>query len=1163
MKNKNTNKNKRLIRLIAVLVAIAAVIIMGQMYYAYTVAVSMAKAQFSGHQMLMAAQVATGLDEQVESLVNEMTIISDIPEVRRMDIEKAGPLIGGIHKEIHDRAIYDIGLVDAGGRVGFFLNSMFLAGMDFSEMEFFRNAPVPGVVTYEFVQRPGKRPLENGIILSMPVMGEDGGISGFVVCLVMSDAFFRDTLPVHVHEDAMESDFWVTDSNGLVLFHPHLPVGTHIDANYLPEGEHEKFYVIVGHSGAMQSELFRPEGGKSLLSFYPVRIGSQHWTVVIEASEKAIFGVLSNFTEEYLTGIFLVSMMIIGGIVLLSVWNMKLSAEISSRDKVEEALKESEDRFRTLINQASEGVLILEDTGKGVPLIMDANISACKGHGYERSELIGKPISLLEVDDRGGRGIWLRGLDTGKRLFYTGMNKRRSGTTFPVEVSAQKINHHGKSLIIAIGRDISNRRAAETELQNKTHDLALRLRQLNCLYGISNIIMTHGEYFEDTCMEIVDALAVSWGGPEVACARIVIHDIEFRTEGFSESIVRHSGDIVIDGRRVGFVEVYLLEGIKDIDMFNYLQDDRNLLGVIAEHISMLVQRSRAEDALKKARAELETRVRERTEDLLMVNLDLGQQVAERTRAHEAMLSYQRSLEAMKDIAAMAISTLDPKEVINKVLRGTMSAIGASVGMFFLNNRLTGNLEMGAAMGVSDEFKKEYTQKPIRPGEGITGIIAQTGDPIFIEKNSSMDPRVTNDVVRAENLNSFIGVPILVAGDVLGVMNVATRSPERLEREKIEFLDAVGAHVGSAIRNAQLYEELKQSGQKILFQKDFLNSMLESLTHPIYVINIDDYSVKLANSAAGIGVLSGDSKCYRLMHKNDTPCDGGNCPCTIEEIRRTGKPVVLEHEHTDSSGETRIYEVFGYPIKDREGNFTEIIEYALDITQRRRHEVEIARVGNLESIGRLAAGIAHEINNPLTNASLAMQLILGKFRDNIPSPDMLRKLENVDRNIDKASNIARELLQFSRPGLTAFVTENINTIIKSSLLLVEYLAKRVTIEVSLGDVPDVLCDPVKLEQVFINVLINAVEAMPEGGEIFIESSYADGAVTVVIEDTGTGIKGEDLSKVYEPFFTTKDVGQGTGLGLSICYGIIKQHSGNISISSGKEKGAVVTISLPVI
>ncbi|WP_136809890.1 sensor histidine kinase [Desulfosediminicola flagellatus] len=219
----------------------------------------------------------------------------------------------------------------------------------------------------------------------------------------------------------------------------------------------------------------------------------------------------------------------------------------------------------------------------------------------------------------------------------------------------------------------------------------------------------------------------------------------------------------------------------------------------------------------------------------------------------------------------------------------------------------------------------------------------------------------------------------------------------------------------------------------------------------------------------------------------------------------------------------------------------------------------AQSEKLTSMGILAAGIAHEINNPLTNASLNLEML----KDLVSGEERVdRKLESIDRNIMRASTIAKELLHFSREKETSCESLNINEVIRSSYNLIKNQQLSSIITLQLSKTPDIMGIPYKLEEVFINLMMNSIDACEEGDFIEIETFQRSNQVIVEITDTGHGIDADHIMQVFDPFFTTKEIGKGTGLGLSVCYNIIKQHRGDISLVSSEHGGAVVTITFPV-
>lgn len=233
----------------------------------------------------------------------------------------------------------------------------------------------------------------------------------------------------------------------------------------------------------------------------------------------------------------------------------------------------------------------------------------------------------------------------------------------------------------------------------------------------------------------------------------------------------------------------------------------------------------------------------------------------------------------------------------------------------------------------------------------------------------------------------------------------------------------------------------------------------------------------------------------------------------------------------------------------------------NIEQRRLINEQLQRFSQSEkltSMGILAAGIAHEINTPLTNISLNMEML----KDHLGRDEkMARKVAAIERNIERATRIARELLHFSREKETALEPTDLNQVLTSALHLLKHQQLSGIIRTEMQDVPKIMGIPWKLEEVFINLLMNSFDACTASDRIEITTRGQDGKVLAMIADSGHGIRPEHLAKVFDPFFTTKEIGKGTGLGLSVCYNIIKQHGGDIELTSREQGGTTITISFP--
>ncbi len=237
----------------------------------------------------------------------------------------------------------------------------------------------------------------------------------------------------------------------------------------------------------------------------------------------------------------------------------------------------------------------------------------------------------------------------------------------------------------------------------------------------------------------------------------------------------------------------------------------------------------------------------------------------------------------------------------------------------------------------------------------------------------------------------------------------------------------------------------------------------------------------------------------------------------------------------------------------------------DILTRKKLEEQIknqAQSEKMSSLGLLSAGVAHEINSPLTNASLNMQMLRSQFNTTLDDKKIQKKLDAVERNIERASIIAKELLQFSQTQETMLYPMDVNQVLDNAIAQLRNKLSRFKVVRLQENLPEVKLNPTKLEQVFLNVINNSIEAMENSGELLIKTSQVKDKVQILISDHGTGIAQKDLAKVFDPFFTTKETNNGTGLGLSICHGIIEQHGGTITLKNHKWGGVDTTINLPI-
>jgi signal transduction histidine kinase len=249
--------------------------------------------------------------------------------------------------------------------------------------------------------------------------------------------------------------------------------------------------------------------------------------------------------------------------------------------------------------------------------------------------------------------------------------------------------------------------------------------------------------------------------------------------------------------------------------------------------------------------------------------------------------------------------------------------------------------------------------------------------------------------------------------------------------------------------------------------------------------------------------------------------------------------------------------------DKVGNTRGTLIIIDNITDRIRLEDQLIQNDKLTSIGLLAAGVAHEVNTPLAVISSYSQMLRKEMS---PEDSRHKLLEKITTQTFRASEIVNSLLNFSRTNATEFAEVDIHRVITETISLVDHQLKsgRIHLERELrADCPTTFGNAGRLQQVFLNLFVNARDAMPEGGELRVVTDTVNAKIEIIVQDTGTGISRENIKKIYDPFFTTKAAGKGTGLGLSVSYGIVQEHGGNISVESQPGVGTSFRLELPLV
>ena len=303
-------------------------------------------------------------------------------------------------------------------------------------------------------------------------------------------------------------------------------------------------------------------------------------------------------------------------------------------------------------------------------------------------------------------------------------------------------------------------------------------------------------------------------------------------------------------------------------------------------------------------------------------------------------------------------------------------------------------------------------------------------------------------------------------------------------------------------------------------------------------------------------------CYEITHRQNTPCSGEKHPCPLIKTLATKEPYQTTHQHLDKNDRERYYSISTYPLFEN-GDVIGAIEISRDITKEINIQKTLMHQERLAAIGRLSAGVAHEINNPMTTILTSSMLLQEDLDEDDP---MRQELELISSETMRCRKIVTSLLNFARQSQPNKKLNDLNQMVTECVLLTQKQAafKDITVKAELAPhLPPMLFDKGQIEQGIINLILNAVEATPAGGCITVTTTCCDEKhyAHIAIQDTGRGISEQDLEKIFDPFFTTKETG--TGLGLAITHGIVEQHNGHIKTKSKIGKGTCFTIYLPIL
>ncbi len=417
-------------------------------------------------------------------------------------------------------------------------------------------------------------------------------------------------------------------------------------------------------------------------------------------------------------------------------------------------------------------------------------------------------------------------------------------------------------------------------------------------------------------------------------------------------------------------------------------------------------------------------------------------------------------------------------------------------------------------------------------------------------------------------------PLHINGEIRGAIVVGFESSDDVTERRCKMIEAATQMAAMSVNLSAHYElalhdSLNEAREQ---QRKFTEAILDALPVSLYVVD-RDYRIVTWNRHREVGAqgIPRDIAIGRNVFEVLEKYPQGRSREEFERAFRTGRIERIEQQTVADDGSTLHWLVSKVPMSSVEGGeVTHVITVGEDVTMRVEAVQAVNRAEKLAAVGRLAAGIVHEINNPLATIAacaeaLEQRIEEGAFEMSESQDDLEEYLGLIKSEAFRCKTITTDLLDFSRIRATDRTPTDAGDIVRSAANLISHQKRGDRIELAVEiekDLPLVSADGGQIQQAIIALATNAIDAMPDGGTLTFRAASKGSRVVIEVADTGSGIPHEDMSKIFEPFFTTKEVGKGTGLGLAVCYGIISEHGGRISVRSTAGKGTTFSIFLPV-
>jgi len=858
-------------------------------------------------------------------------------------------------------------------------------------------------------------------------------------------------------------------------------------------------------------------------------------------------------------------------------WALRLARalpHIVERHRIHAGLRLQTQQHATIVEGSLQGIVIHE-----AGVIRYANQSIARLLGYESpAELLGlRAINHVAPHDRARILDMARAQERGEAVptRYEFQAQRVDGSLVSMECLVTPITWRGRVATVSVMLDITERKRTESAIRTLAEVGHARAEKLAVLARVSSVIAAATD--SERVLEAVAQAAVALLGAKVA-------------------------GVLVDDSATGVLRVgrhFTRDSTRPSEIFETgeVPYGRGVAGVVYEsrtpvfvenidHEPRWVHRHLVEAADLHAYAGLPLIARDRAIGVLSIFFGEHRSFADEERELMGFLASQaavaidnarllqeterrrRTAEAHAEIGRLLGQSLDLAEVSDRIVESVRTLLRVANAALF---RLRPETEDHESLSLRGDHGVGAGSRLVYPlGQGAIGLAARSRRPV-VTSDLLADPRIPQPPdhqarMKRAGFGAVLAVPLVVQGRVIGALSLGDTVGRQFTDEEVQVVEAFADRAAIALETARLYQEVRDA-------RDFLQSIAASSADAIVTTDVHGritYWSPGAEEMFGYGADEAFGRTAAEFYVSGPD----EARTVMARLLAEGRVRDYEAVVRGKDGRTLVGSASISLLRDASGALTGTVGVLKDLTGRRVLEESLRQSQKMEAVGRLAGGIAHDFNNLMTVVLGRSDLLLKRLR---PEDPMRRDIELFRKTAMRATQLTRQLLAFSRKQVLQPKVLDLNAVVENMesmlrRLIGEDVALRTVLPPALGRVK---ADPGQLEQVIVNLVVNARDAMPDGGKLTIETSdveLTDGeaqhagtrpgpTVVLAVTDTGTGMDAATQARIFEPFFTTKEQGKGTGLGLSTVYGIVQQSDGGISVHSAPGAGTTFKIYLP--